>query len=126
MNTDADLGVMRQDPHRTGKPGRFKAWRGFMKWYLGGCLLVGVPVVWALGVMAYMGRFGLVVLGFEVKELPSLLLLVCTGPVAVIIISLVLWVLLILPAQVLWWGGRWTYRATVTWRHHSSPPATGA
>jgi len=107
---------MRADPMKAEKQRRLKPFWRFMKWYLGCCLLVGTPVVWVLGVMAHAGRLGLVVLGFEVKELPSLLLLVFTAPVAVMIVSLVFWALFIFPAQVLWWGGQWTYRATLAGR----------
>ena len=127
MNTKADLQCVRQDSLPTGKPGWFRAWRRFMKWSLSCCLLFGTPVLWVYAVLAYARHDGsLTVMNVQVKDLPSLLLLAFTGPAAVLIISLVLWVMFILPIQLLWWGGRWIYRATLAYRHDSRPPATGA
>ena len=59
------------------------------------------------------------VMNVKVDDLPSLLLLVVTGPVSVLIISLVVWAMFILPIQVLWLGGRWLYRAVLASRHES-------
>ena len=97
------------------KPRGLKAWQRFMKWYFGLWLLLGTPVVWVLAVLSYLGRIECGVMGEPVKRLPDLLLTALTGPLAVLIIGLILWAILVLPLQLLWWGIRsgvraWTQR----------------
>jgi hypothetical protein len=78
-------------------------------------------VLWVLGVLAYSGHIdAFEVFGKGVKDLPSLLLLTITGPLAIV----VLWALFVFPAQMLWWVIRWAVRAVLARRRRSASPGT--
>jgi hypothetical protein len=96
-----------------------------MKWYLGCCLLLGTPVLWGFGALSYARHDGsLILMNVKIQDLPSLLFLIFMGPLAILIVSLVLWVMFILPVQVVWWGGRWAYRKAFAGRRNPESPAS--
>jgi hypothetical protein len=121
MQDTADRPLTQQGLISPARPRRPRVWWRRILRVLGWCLAIGSPVLWVLGVLAYSGHIdAFEVSGKGVKDLPNLLLLTITGPLAIV----VLWALFVFPAQMLWWVIRWAVRAVLARRRRSASPGT--
>jgi hypothetical protein len=119
MQAKADCPITQQGLISPARPRRPRVWWRRILRVLGWCLAIGSTVLWVLGALAYSGHYdGFEVFGRGVKDLPSLLLLTITGPLAIV----ALWALFVFPAQMLWWVIRWAVQAIVARHRRSASP----